>query len=57
MKVSELTRHALVAFGAILGLSTVAESAGWFPWPVSAVAGVLAGLCLVLAFVSLGDGL
>ena len=52
----ELTRHALVAFAVIMGLSTVAELAGWIPWLVSATCGVLAGFCLLLAFVSWGQG-
>jgi len=50
-----MTRHALVAFAAIMGLSTVAELAGWIPWPVSAASGVLAGFCLLVAFVSWGQ--
>lgn len=47
-----LTRLALVAFGAVFGLSSVAESAGWISGAVAAGCGALSGLPLLLAFVS-----
>lgn len=46
------TCHALVAFAAIMAVSTVAEGAGWIPTQVSGVGGLLAGLCLLLALVT-----
>ena len=46
-------RHALVTAVALFAGSSVAESAGWLPWPAGACTGVATGLCLLVAFVVL----